>query len=214
MTAVSAVPAATVRDAPPLVPAYGVSTLTDLLPSIGAHLRVAGCRNDPLNLPAAERYVVVLVDGLGWHPIRRAVQTAPYLASLLGEVTAITAGVPSTTVTSLASLGTGLPPGRHGMVGYTSRVPSTGEILNALTWESDLVPQAYQNKPTLFERARAAGVAVTSVALERFAGTGLTEAALRGPRFAGFADEEAEDQRSALVVEAATAAPRSLVYAY
>ena len=65
--------------------------------------------------------------------------------------------MPSTTVTSLGSLGTGLPPGQHGMVGYTSRVPSTGEILNALTWESDLVARAYQPKPTFFERAVASG---------------------------------------------------------
>ena len=56
-------------------------------------------------------------------------------------------------MTSLTSLGTGLPPGQHGMVGYTSRVPSTGEILNALTWESDLVAEAFQPRATLFERA-------------------------------------------------------------
>ena len=47
-------------------------------------------------------------------------------ASLLGDARPITSAVPSTTVTSLASLGTGLVPGQHGMVGYTSRVPSTG----------------------------------------------------------------------------------------
>jgi hypothetical protein len=46
----------------------------------------------------------------------------PYLASLLGDARAITSGVPSTTATSLASLGTGLVPGQHGLVGYTSRV--------------------------------------------------------------------------------------------
>ena len=76
------------------------------------------------------------------------------------------------------------------MVGYTSRVPSTGEILNALTWESDLVARAYQPKPTFFERAAAAGVGVSSVALERFAGTGLTEAALRGADFVPFPTRE------------------------
>ena len=37
-----------------------------------------------LGLPAADRYVVVLVDGLGWHLLRDAAVTAPYLASLLG----------------------------------------------------------------------------------------------------------------------------------
>ena len=197
-----------------IVPAYASSTLVDLMPSLGAHLRVPGCAEDVLRLPESDRYVVVLIDGLGWNLLRRAVRDAPYLGSLLGNAQPITAGVPSTTVTSLTSLGTGLPPGQHGMVGYTSRVPSTGEILNALTWESDLVARAFQTKPTFFERAVDAGVAVTSVALERFQATGLTEAALRGADFVAFQSEAAEDLRIELTVEAATRGDHSLVYAY
>ena len=107
-------------------PAYGSASLGDLMPSIGAHLGVPDCREDLFGLPAADRYVVVLIDGLGWNLLRRSVRDVPYLASLLGDAQSITAGVPSTTVTSLASLGTGLVPGQHGMVGYTSRVPATG----------------------------------------------------------------------------------------
>ena len=212
MTSVAAAPTTPL---PPLVlPAYAASSLADLVPSIGAHLGVPGCPTDVLGLPAAARYVVVLVDGLGWGLVRRAAREVPYLAGLLGDGRSITAGVPSTTVTSLTSLGTGLPPGQHGMVGYTSRVPDTGEILNALTWESDLVARAYQPRPTLFERAAAAGVTVTSVALERFQGSGLTEAALRGAHFVAFEHERAEDQRIALVDAAARRGDRSLVYAY
>ncbi len=165
-------------------------------------------------MPAGSRFVVVLIDGLGWNLVRRSIRHAPYLSSLLGDARELTAGVPSTTATSLASLGTGLVPGQHGVVGYTSRVPSTGEILNALTWESDLVPRAYQPKPTFFERAAAVGVRVTSVALERFQGTGLTEAALRGADFAAFDAEHEQEKRIALTVAAATAADRTLVYAY
>lgn len=197
-----------------VVPAYGDSTLVDLMPSIGAHLRVPGCPVDPLGLPASERYVVLLIDGLGWNLIRRSVRETPYFSYLLGDARPITSGVPSTTVTSLTSLGTGLPPGQHGMVGYTSRVPSTGEVLNALTWESDLVARAFQPKPTFFERAAAAGVKVSSVALERFAGTGLTEAGLRGAEFVAFEHERAEDLRIDLIVEAAQRGDRSIVYAY
>lgn len=197
-----------------VVPAYQSSTLADLTPGIGAHLAVPGYQQDVLRLPASQRYVVVLIDGLGFHMVRRAVQAAPYLASLLGDATVITSGVPSTTVTSLASLGTGLPPGQHGLVGYTSRVPGTGEILNALTWDSSLRALDYQPKPTFFERAVAAGVAVTSVGLKRFEGSGLTEAALRGADFSGFADEQQEDRRIDLVIAAAKRGQRSLVYAY
>ena len=197
-----------------IVPAYGSSTLADLLPSVGSHLGVPGCDADVLGLPAADRYVVVLVDGLGWHLLQAASGQAPFLASLLDAGRSITAGVPSTTVTSLASLGTGLPPGQHGMVGYTSRVPSTGEILNALTWESDLLASSYQAKPTLFERAVAAGVSVSAVALERFERSGLTQAGLRGPTFVGYADERAVERRIALTAAAAQQGERSLVYAY
>jgi hypothetical protein len=197
-----------------VVPAYQSTTLGELMPSIGAHLGVPGCTEDAYGLPQSARYVVVLIDGLGWHLLRRAVLAAPFLASLLGGTQPITSAVPSTTVTSLGSLGTGQPPGQHGLVGYTSRVPSTGEILNGLTWESDLVPTVYQSKPTFFERASEAGVAVTSVALARFQGTGLTEAALRGAAFVPFADESAEELRIALIAEAALRGDRSVVYAY
>jgi len=193
---------------------YGSSTLSDLTPSLGAHLGVPGYDDDVLRVPAAQRYVVVLVDGLGFHLVRRAVRAAPYLASLLGDASSITSGIPSTTATSLASLGTGLPPGQHGLVGYTSRVPATGEILNALTWSSSVSPRAYQPKATFFERAVTAGVAVTSVGMKRFEASGLTEAALRGPDFVSFDDEQHEEQRIDLVVAAAQRGRRSLVYAY
>ena len=189
--------------------------LVDLMPSIGAHLRVPGCPEDVLGLPAADRYVVVLIDGLGWNLLRRAVREAPYLGSLLGDAQPITSGVPSTTVTSLASLGTGLPPGQHGMVGYTSRVPSTGEILNALTWESDLVARAYQTKPTFFERA------VDSRGRGQLGGPGALPGhrphrggpARRGLRRPSRASA-AEDLRIELTVEAAARGDRSIVYAY
>ncbi len=141
-----------------IVPQYNAATLGELLPSISAHLRVPEFNEDAFRLPQSARYVVVLIDGLGWNLLRRAVREAPYLASLLGSAQPITSAVPSTTVTSLASLGTGLPPGQHGLVGYTSRVPATGEILNALTWESDPAPGAYQSKPTFFERAATSGI--------------------------------------------------------
>lgn len=197
-----------------VLPAYGDSTLGDLMPSIGAHLRVPGYSSDPLGLPASDRYVVLLIDGLGWNLLRSSVRDTPYFSSLLGDARPITSGVPSTTVTSLTSLGTGLPPGQHGLVGYTSRVPSTGEILNALTWESDLVARAFQPKPTFFERAAQGGVSVSSVGLERFAGTGLTEAGLRGADFVAFEHEKAEDVRISLIVQAAQRGERSAVYAY
>ena len=100
------------------------------------------------------------------------------------------------------------------MVGYTSRVPETGELLNALTWDVDLAGRVYQPKPTFFERATAAGVAVSTVALQRFADTGLTEAALRGPEFLGYGDDHDVARRTALTVAGSERGRRSLVYGY
>ncbi|NMD45692.1 MAG: hypothetical protein GYA85_02855, partial [Propionibacterium sp.] len=91
--------------------------------------------DDVLGLPDAERFVVLLVDGLGRDLLRGREQLAPFLCALLDAPAsrAITAGVPSTTATSVTSLGTGLTPGQHGLAGYTFRFG--GRLLNALLWE-------------------------------------------------------------------------------
>ena len=104
-------------------------TLGDVLPAVATALGVtAGFHESGLALPPAPAYVVMLVDGLGHELLAEHRAQAPYLHSLLGEGPA-TCGVPSTTATSLTSLGTALTPGQHGLVGFTSRVPETGELL-------------------------------------------------------------------------------------
>jgi predicted AlkP superfamily pyrophosphatase or phosphodiesterase len=197
-----------------ILPRYGDSTLAELLSGVAAHLGVPPFDDDPLRLPSAQRYVVIVIDGLGYQLVRRSISRAPYLAGLLGDARQITSAVPSTTVTSLTCLGTGSPPGRHGMVGWTARVPETGEILNHLFWESEVDPLTYQALPTVFDRARAAGVAVSTVSLDRFADSGLTRAALRGSDFIGFRNEADLELRLRMVTAAAGRGERSLVYAY
>ena len=194
-------------------PAYRRSTLADVLPSVCARLGVPDC-DDILGLPESGRYVVVLVDGLGWHLLRRAVRNADFLTSLLGQARPITSGVPSTTVTSLTSLGTGLAPGEHGMAGFTSRVPGLGQVLNALYWDAPVDPRDYQPRQTIFERALAAGVAVTSVSPQHFATSGLTIAAQRGAEFVGFTNNSNDHRRAELIMQAALRGNSSLVYAY
>ena len=108
-------------------PAYGHRGLGDVVPAIG---RALGsdvlAAPTGLVLPDAPAYVLFLVDGLGSRLLDRYAATAPYLSSLLADSAPGTAGVPSTTATSLTSLGTGLTPGTHGLVGFTSRVPGHG----------------------------------------------------------------------------------------
>jgi hypothetical protein len=105
-----------------------------------------------------------------------APDAAGYLADLAGDAIRLTAGVPSTTVTSLTSLGTGLPPGGHGIAGFSFRCPGRATVLNALAWLQDPDPREFQPVPTMLERAAAAGVVVTRVLPARFQGSGLTEA--------------------------------------
>jgi hypothetical protein len=190
-------------------PAYGRRSLGDVVPAVAAALGVAG-REAPsgLTLPEAASYVVFLVDGLGARLLERYAHAAPYLSSLPG--TPGTAGVPSTTATSLTSFGTGLTPGAHGMVGFTSRIPGTDRLLNALWWNKEIDPLEWQPNPTAFAGMSALGVRVTVVNKREFRGSGLTVAAHRGAEFVG-ADKVGE--RIAATVAASSERP-SLTYVY
>lgn len=197
----------------PVIPAYGSGTLADLLPSIGAHLGMPGAA-DRLGLPAADRYVVLLVDGLGWEQREHWTAAAPFLAGLAAQGRAITSGVPSTTATSITSLGTGLTPGEHGVAGYAFRYPPTGRVLNTLQWPSDVHGLDVQPQLTYLERLAGAGIRTASVGPARFAGSGLTTVALRDANFLGVVDEEDHPKRIDLVTDAAAGGDRSVVYAY
>lgn len=193
-------------------PAYHSRSLGDVVPAVARALGVTWADEVPdnLELPDAEAYVVFLIDGLGAELLRRHREDAPFLAALLDGQAAGTAGVPSTTATSLTSLGTGLPPGAHGLVGFTSRVPGTQKLLNALAWDRDVDPVEWQPHPTAFARLNAAGVPVTLVNKREFDGSGLTVAAHRGGLYVG-ADRVGE--RIAGVVTASAQRP-SLTYVY
>jgi hypothetical protein len=192
-------------------PAYGERSLGDVVPAVAAALGVPiGPAPTGLVLPDAPSYVVFLVDGLGSRLLERYAHAAPYLSGLLAGQVSGTAGVPSTTATSLTSLGTGLPPGAHGLVGFTSRVPGTEKLLNALFWDKDIDPREWQPHQTAFARLGAAGVLVTVVNKREFRGSGLTVAAHRGADYVG-ADKVGE--RIAAAVAASTQRP-SLTYLY
>ncbi len=193
-------------------PAYGSRSLADVLPAVAAALgkAEAGADRSALRLPEAPAYVVFLVDGLGSELLTTHAHAAPYLSSLMTDETRGTAGVPSTTATSLTSLGTGLPPGAHGVVGFTSRVPGSDRLLNALFWDKDVDPVQWQPHPTRFQVLAAAGVHVTTVNKREFRGSGLTLAAHRGGEWV---DADRVGERIAGTVLAAATEP-SLTYLY
>ncbi|HEX4686454.1 MAG TPA: nucleotide pyrophosphatase/phosphodiesterase family protein [Nocardioides sp.] len=195
-------------------PAYGGRSLADVLPAVasalGAPLRDDSAAASALVLPEAPAYVVFLVDGLGADLLAAHAHAAPYLSGLLTPDATGTAGVPSTTATSLTSLGTGLTPGTHGVVGFTSRVPGSDRLLNALFWDKEIDPLQWQPHPTGFQTLAASGVHVTSVNKREFRGSGLTLAAQRG---GDWIDADRVGERVAGAVAAAALRP-SLTYLY
>jgi Type I phosphodiesterase / nucleotide pyrophosphatase len=168
---------------------YGRAALADVLPSALAALGVPGEPN-VLELAPAECVVVLLVDGLGWELLQEHAGDAPFLAGLAGRP--LTAGCPTTTAASIASLGTGLPPGEHGIAGYTTRLAGIREPINWLTWRGafsgrdltgDYPPEQVQPAATAFERAERAGVGAAVVGSPALRASGLTRAVLRGARY-------------------------------
>ncbi|MDT0266212.1 alkaline phosphatase family protein [Streptomyces sp. DSM 44915] len=201
------------RGAP--APRYGTGSLADLLPAVLAGLDVPG-PSPAFELPPADRVCVFLIDGLGWEQLGAHAELAPFLSSLLptsraGAGAPITVGFPATTATSLASLGTGLPPAAHGLAGYRVLDPGSGALMNQLRWEPWTEPARWQPHPTLFRRAAAAGVATCQVSAPHFERTPLTRVALSGGSFLGRALVE---DRVDLAASRLGEADRTLVYTY
>jgi Type I phosphodiesterase / nucleotide pyrophosphatase len=182
----------TTQTVEPTLPRYAESSLDALATSVLASLGVPGEPN-PLQLAPAERVCLVLIDGLGWDLLSTHRAAAPFLSEVAMTSAPLTAGFPATTATSLATLGTGRPPGQHGMLGYQVAIPGSDRLLNALRWDASVDPLRWQPGSTIFERAESAGVAAFRVAPGAFRKSGLSVAAMRG------ADYRAADTLGALV---------------
>jgi len=166
---------------------------------------------DSLSLGSAEnREVLILIDGMGQDSVDKYADQFPIFDELK-QVKKLYTNFPSTTATSLSTLGTGVLPGVHGMLGYTVRVPrSDNRLLNALKWDERVDPVMWQKVPTLFERAVTSGVSVAHVAAKRYEGSGFTQAALRGARYVG---ANGIDEMATAVASALKLQP-SFVYTY
>lgn len=204
-----------------VTPRYGDGALADLLPSVLGVLGVAGETDRiGLGLDGVRRVAVLLIDGMGAELVGAHADAAPLLSARSART--LTAGFPSTTVAGLASLGTGLPSGEHGLAGYLLAVSDHDRLMNPLTWSlagqgppvdllEELVPEQFQPSATVFERAVADGVVVTRVAPTYQAGSGLTRAVLRGGDFRPtFSVGDLADG----VLTALAAGDRTLVYGY
>jgi hypothetical protein len=131
------------------------------------------------------RECLILIDGMGQDAVDRYADQFSVFSQLKLYKNLHT-NFPSTTATSLSTLGTGVLPGVHGMLGYTVRVPrSDNRLLNALKWDERVDPIMWQKTPTLFERAISNSISVTHIAAKRYEGSGFTQAALRGAKYVG-----------------------------
>jgi Type I phosphodiesterase / nucleotide pyrophosphatase len=192
-------------------------SICDVLPAAAALLRVPGAV-DRLALAESvgqvDRVAVVLVDGMGWHLLPELAGSAPLLGSVLaggtGRLSQLTCTFPSTTPSSLVSLGTGAQPGEHGILGFTVNIPGTDRVLHHIQWRDDPPYAAWQPLPTWFERLQQCGVGARAVLPASFMGSGLTDAAYRG---ADFRLTHATDDYAQELAGELQAAP-GLVYGY
>ncbi|MGO1182128.1 MAG: alkaline phosphatase family protein [Micrococcaceae bacterium] len=164
----------------PAGPAYPSRSLAAVLPSIGASLG-AGTPN-PLRLPKASTVCLLLIDGLGSAQLKRFAGHAPFLSGAPRDT--LQSAFPTTTAASLATLGTGLSPGQHGLVGYDVLDPERDVVVNQLGgWDPATVPETWQPHPTVFTRLAEREIEPVTVSRPNFATSGLTRAALAGTRF-------------------------------
>jgi predicted AlkP superfamily pyrophosphatase or phosphodiesterase len=196
VTAPDPQPDAGERGLPRLPAAAG--SLAGVVPSLLADLGLPGFAPAPGGrlLPAGTRGVcLLLVDGLGWRLLRGHAADAPFLAALAAGTEPIAAGFPSTTAVSISTLGTGVPSGQHGVVGYTFAI-RRGVALDALGWSTRdggrsvdarkrFAPEQVQPMPTALERAGRAGARVRLAIPHVHRDSGLTRAVLRGGDFRG-----------------------------
>lgn len=169
-------------------PDYAGTGLVNLVAELELRLRgeaSATGLTDPSLVPEASGFVLVMFDGLGAHqlahPAARALEAS--------RRAVLTAGFPTTTTTSLATLVTGLPPGRHGVIGHLLHLPGVAEVVNLLKWITPAgkpVAHDYASvlpRPNLFERLKSSGREPITVQPGPFMGSPLSTMLYRGCRF-------------------------------
>lgn len=196
------------------LPGEGDPLITDIvsgaLCAIDAELEGASTRRARLLgiEPGAGQLLLVLVDGLGYELLADHMGHTPTLRRVREDIRSIHTVVPSTTAAAITAFGTGERPGATNMVGFS--VAYGGGVMNLLAMEGGPAPAKWQPMPTFFERLAPQGFSSAVISPARFAGSGLTGAALRGARHV--AAESLRDRVDAALRELRAGTP--LVYLY
>ena len=164
------------------LPTYDGRCITAVVPAL-----LAGVEADVVSdaVAAARSVVLLVVDGLGWHQLRRHRSLMPSLAAANDAAPPMTTVAPSTTATAMTSLATGAAPGEHGVVGY--RIATCLGLLNALRWRAggrdvraELPPDELQPVEPF------CGQPTAVVTRAEFRHSGFSGAHLRGGTFRGW----------------------------
>lgn len=192
--------------ADPVLPDYGGACVCNVVPAL-----LEPAPEPPAWLPApavdADRVVLLVLDGVGWHQLAERRHLVPTMAGMAGGP--VHTVLPTTTSTALTSIATGAPPGDHGVVGY--RIAVEGEVLNVLRWATrNGDARATVPAQKLQTIAPFAGHRPPAITRAEFATSGFTAAHLDGVRFRGWRVP------STLVTEIAglTRSGEPFVYAY
>jgi predicted AlkP superfamily pyrophosphatase or phosphodiesterase len=190
----------------PELPDYAGACVCNVVPAL-----VEPDAEPPSWLPApaveADRVVLLVLDGVGWHQLEARRHLTPTLNEMAGGP--IRTVLPTTTATALTSITTGATPGEHGLIGY--RIAVEGEVLNVLRWTT---PRGDARQtipgPKIQPIAPFAGHRPPIVTRAEFRNGGFSGGHLDGVRFRGWRVP------STLLAELRdlTAAGEPFVYAY
>lgn len=137
--------------------------------------------SERLGLKSCSAVVIILVDGLGLYPLVQHLGHARTLRAFRDDIQTAYSVVPSTTAAGITACGTGQYPGSTRMVGYS--VFHDEQLFNLLAFTDGIDPHSWQECPTFFEKLDDVGIGSATILPAKFAGSGLTSAALRGAEF-------------------------------
>lgn len=182
-------------------------SLTGVVPQMVASLSGAADWFAP-----ARSAIVFVIDGLGAHNLAARSGHARFLSASGSKKDVARTVFPSTTASALTSLLTGTPPGEHGIVGYRALVPDSDEVINQLRgWDTDGLPASWQRAQPFTEQFAAEGRPSFIVSKAEYAGTGFTNATMRGAEFVASPDVA---DRARIAADLAARHPGAFVYLY
>ena len=168
----------------PRLPAYKAGCITGIIPAL---LGPSGTKEIPNWMPdcvrGARQVVLLVIDGLGWHQLQNNLVHCPTLSSMQGS--SITTVAPTTTVSALTSITTGLAPAEHGLVGY--RIDMGGRVMQMLKWGDEKGDLRNMYSPDLVQPCPPfMGASVPVLSKAELEGSAFTQAHLRGARPKGW----------------------------